>query len=152
MANDTKTSAQLEMEVEAQRNRLEDRVTEIQERLSPGQLVDELLGYAKKSGGTEFVAKLRILDRGQRGQHGPLFEQLALDVLDPGQPLQRRWQVVGGDEGSGRTQLVNEQLEPQLGHLVLDDEQHLVVVSRHRVLGAEQMVQIQVASIGLLRP
>ena len=55
MANENKTSAQVEMEVEEQRHRLEDRVNEIQERLSPGQLVDEFLSYAKNSGGREFM-------------------------------------------------------------------------------------------------
>jgi len=57
MAN-AKTSAELEMEVEEQRSRLENRVSEIQERLSPGQLVDELLNYVKSSGGGDFVANL----------------------------------------------------------------------------------------------
>ena len=33
-----------------------------------------------------------------------------------------------------RAQLVEHQLHPQLGGLVLDDEQHLVVVRRERVL------------------
>lgn len=53
-----KTSAELEAEVELQRRRLEDRVTEIQARLSPGQLLDEALSYARKSGGGEFVNNL----------------------------------------------------------------------------------------------
>jgi hypothetical protein len=53
-----KTSAQLEREVEAQRDRVQDRISDIQDKLSPGQMVDELLTYAKNKGGGEFVTKL----------------------------------------------------------------------------------------------
>ncbi|HVX80423.1 MAG TPA: DUF3618 domain-containing protein [Devosiaceae bacterium] len=58
MNGNGKTSAQLEREVEEQRHLLETRVSEIQRRLSPGQLVDELMSYAKTSGGQEFVGNL----------------------------------------------------------------------------------------------
>jgi len=62
-----KTSAELEREVDQQRIRLETRVNEIQERLSPGQLVDEFLNYTKSSGGSEFFANL-----GRSVQNNPL--------------------------------------------------------------------------------
>jgi hypothetical protein len=55
---DTKSSAELQREVEQQRARLESRIDEIQDRLSPGQLVDEMLAYTKGGGG-EFVASLQ---------------------------------------------------------------------------------------------
>lgn len=59
MANDnSKTSAQLQREVDQQRARLEDDIDRIQAKLSPGQLVDELLAYTKDGGG-EFVASLQ---------------------------------------------------------------------------------------------
>jgi hypothetical protein len=50
----------------------------------------------------------------------------------------------------GGLQLVNDQFHPQLGHLVLHDEQHFVVVRRlaQRLLGRQQGVQPQVAAIG----
>jgi hypothetical protein len=53
MANDNgqKTSADLEREVNEQRNRVEARIGEIKERLSPGQLIDEVLSYSKDGGG-----------------------------------------------------------------------------------------------------
>ena len=38
--NGTKSSADLEREAQAQRDRIEARIGEIRERLSPGQLVD----------------------------------------------------------------------------------------------------------------
>ena len=45
---------------------------------------------------------------------------------------------------------MQHQLQPQLGGLVLDDEQHLVVMRRHAqgVLGAEDLVQRQVLAVG----
>lgn len=55
---DNKSSAQLQREVEQQRARLEDRIDGIQEKLSPGQLIDELLAYTKGGGG-EFVSSLQ---------------------------------------------------------------------------------------------
>lgn len=60
MARETehKTSAQLEREIEMQRGRVESTMDQIQEKLSPGQLVDELLAYTKGGGG-EFVASLQ---------------------------------------------------------------------------------------------
>lgn len=52
-----KDSAELEREVEAQRQRVESRIGEIRERLSPGQLLDEALSYTKH-GGQHFAANL----------------------------------------------------------------------------------------------
>jgi len=49
--SDHKTSAELQREVEQQRNRLEDRIDQIQDKLSPGQLMDEVLAYTKGGGG-----------------------------------------------------------------------------------------------------
>jgi hypothetical protein len=53
-----------------------------------------------------------------------------LDVLDPGEPLQRGREVIGRQQRASRPQLVDQQLQPQLGGLVLDDEQQLVVLRR----------------------
>ncbi len=57
MSYDNKSSAELEREVEAQRNRVESRIGEIKERLSPGQLIDEALAYTK-DGGSHFASNL----------------------------------------------------------------------------------------------
>lgn len=51
----TKTSADLEREVDEQRNRVEERIGEIRDRLSPGQLLDEALSYSK-NGGANFAS------------------------------------------------------------------------------------------------
>lgn len=53
-----KSSAELQREIELQRSRVENTLDQIQEKLSPGQLVDELLAYTKGGGG-EFVASLQ---------------------------------------------------------------------------------------------
>ena len=55
--SETKSSAELEREVEQQRNRVEARIGEIKERLSPGQLIDEALAYTK-DGGSHFASNL----------------------------------------------------------------------------------------------
>jgi hypothetical protein len=57
MSSFGKDSAQLEREVEEQRQRVESRIGEIRDRLSPGQLVDEVLSYTK-DGGQHFAANL----------------------------------------------------------------------------------------------
>jgi ElaB/YqjD/DUF883 family membrane-anchored ribosome-binding protein len=56
--SDNKSSAELQREIEMQRSRVEDTIDQIQDKLSPGQLVDELLAYTKGGGG-EFVASLQ---------------------------------------------------------------------------------------------
>lgn len=53
-----KSSAELQREIEMQRQRVESTIDQIQDKLSPGQLVDELLAYTKGGGG-EFVASLQ---------------------------------------------------------------------------------------------
>ncbi|MGV3650300.1 MAG: DUF3618 domain-containing protein [Devosia sp.] len=53
-----KTAAEIEREIDSQRARVENTIDELQQRLSPGQLVDELLAYTKGGGG-EFVSGLQ---------------------------------------------------------------------------------------------
>jgi hypothetical protein len=53
-----KTAEELQREVEMQRDKVESTIDEIQAKLSPGQLVDELLAYTKGGGG-EFVSTLQ---------------------------------------------------------------------------------------------
>jgi hypothetical protein len=52
-----------------------------------------------------------------------------------------------GNRCRGRAHLVQHQLHPQLAGLVLDDEQHLVMGGRQRVLGRENLVQMQIVAI-----
>lgn len=55
---DTMRAEQLEREIEQDRRRIEERMDAIQAKMSPGQLLDEALAYAKASGGGEYVANL----------------------------------------------------------------------------------------------
>ena len=52
-----KSSANIEREVQAQRDQVEARIGEIKDRLSPGQLIDEVLSYTKH-GGSHFASNL----------------------------------------------------------------------------------------------
>ena len=71
-------------------------------------------------------------------------------LLHPRQALERHGQVIGSQVELRSAQLVEHQLEPELGGLVLDDEQHLVVVrgAAHDMLGAEDLIQVQVGAVG----
>lgn len=52
------SSAELEREIAEDRRRIENKLDAIQQRMSPGQLVDEVISYAKSSGGGEYAANL----------------------------------------------------------------------------------------------
>ena len=59
MANsDSMRADALEREIEQDRRRIEERMDAIQAKMSPGQLLDEALNYAKSSGGGEYVSNL----------------------------------------------------------------------------------------------
>lgn len=53
-----RTPEELEREIEQDRQRIGAKLDEIQNRMSPGQLVDEAIAYAKGSGGGEFLSNL----------------------------------------------------------------------------------------------
>jgi hypothetical protein len=57
MTYESKSSADLEREVTEQRSRVEARIGEIKDKLSPGQLLDEALSYTKH-GGAHFASNL----------------------------------------------------------------------------------------------
>ena len=56
-------------------------------------------------------------------------------------------EVVGVDQRGHRVQLVEQQLQPQLGGLVLDDEQQLVVGVGPGVLRGEHGVEAEVLRV-----
>lgn len=70
-ANGTKTSAEIERELDAQRDKVGARIEEIKQRLSPGQLLDEALAYTK-DGGAHFAGNL-----GNQIQANPIPAALA---------------------------------------------------------------------------
>src|SRR5262249_34871302 len=95
------------------------------------------------------AAELDVLAGRERGEHAPLLEQLALDLLDAGEALLARAEVVVCEVREHRVELVDDQPHPQLRRLVLDDEQQLVVVLgiRQRMLGGEQLVELEVGGV-----
>ena len=91
--------------------------------------------------GAEHVAEPIVLRRRQRLEHRPLLEELALDLLHAARILKQgepRSALHVRDRGA---ELVDHELHPQLRRLVLDDEQHLVVVRRARLLRREQPLE-----------
>ena len=98
----------------------------------------------------ELVAEFQVLRGRQGGQHATLLAELGLDVPHPGEDLERRLELVAADPADARPQFVDDELHPQLGGLMLDDEEHLVVVLAERCLGTEQRVELQVARVGHL--
>jgi hypothetical protein len=53
-----KSAAELEREINHDRQRIEEKLNAIQDRLTPGQMIDEALGYMKARGATEYFANL----------------------------------------------------------------------------------------------
>ena len=92
-------------------------------------------------------AKTLVLGRRQRFKHRPLLEQLFLDQLDPSEDLETGLERVDADGIARRLELVDHELHPELGNLMLDDEQHLVVTRRgaadcrHRLLRRQQPIE-----------
>jgi ElaB/YqjD/DUF883 family membrane-anchored ribosome-binding protein len=52
------SSAEIEREIAEDRRRIGNKLDAIQQRMSPGQLVDEVISYAKSSGGGAYAANL----------------------------------------------------------------------------------------------
>lgn len=60
MANTSENSraAEIEQSIADDRQRIEERLDAIQQRMSPGQLIDEALAYVKTSGGGEYASNI----------------------------------------------------------------------------------------------
>lgn len=96
-----------------------------------------------ESGGvTEGGAELDVLTGGEGFEDSPLFEEHALDVFDAGEDFECGRELVGLDEVEGGTEFMDDEFHPKFGGLVLDDEEHFVVVGgiREGVLGVENFV------------
>lgn len=62
-----RSPAQIELEAEASRARVSDLLEELRERISPGVIVDQVLGYTEDGAGREFVQTL-----GDQARRNPL--------------------------------------------------------------------------------
>ena len=76
------------------------------------------------------MAKLRIFGRCQRIEYFPLVIELILYVPDTRQIFDRLLQLFAPQMPDCTTDFVNDQLDPELCNLVLDYEQHFVMVRR----------------------
>ncbi|MBR0666112.1 DUF3618 domain-containing protein [Roseomonas hellenica] len=53
-----RTAAEIERDVERSRARVSDTIDELRARMSPGQIMDQVVDYARSSGGAEFLRNL----------------------------------------------------------------------------------------------
>ena len=121
----------------------------------PGVLIAEqeldraVLVRLEPGGVAEEPAELCILGGREGREHRPLLGELALDVLDARDALERGLQLVVRNERPRGEQLVPHELEPELARLMLDDEEHLVVMLRRADghLGREHPVELQVRAV-----
>ena len=63
-SSEHQSAAEIQRDIDQDRRRIEERIDAIQERMSPGQLIDEVLDYFKNSGGGEYVANLGTAVKG----------------------------------------------------------------------------------------
>jgi hypothetical protein len=79
----------------------------------------------------------------------PLIDELVLNLLDAIQDLDAASELVALQTRDGRVELMQNQFEPQLGHLMLNDEQDLIVVGRitDGLLRAQELVELQIGFV-----
>jgi hypothetical protein len=75
----------------------------------------------------ERVAEFRVFAGCHCAQHVPGIVELLEDARHPRQHLERRPETVFAYGEDGRADLVDGELHPEFGGLVLDDEQQLVM-------------------------
>jgi len=85
-----KSAAEIEREISADRERIGEKLNAIQEKLTPGQLMDEALGFLKNSGGAEYIGNL-----GQTAKANPI--PLAL------MGVSLSWLMAGGSSTTSST-------------------------------------------------
>lgn len=97
----TKSSDEIEREVEDTRYRVRETLDELRERMSPGQMVDQLMDYAKSSGGGDFG---RNLGRSVRDNPLPVMligAGIAWLMMGNGRPSGSRSGFMGMGSSSG---------------------------------------------------
>jgi len=96
----------------------------------------------------ERTAELRVFAWRHGAKHVPGRIELLQNPGYPRQRLERRLQIVRGDQRAGDGQLVNRQFHPEFGGLVLDDEQRLVMGGREQCLRVQDLVELEIVRIG----
>lgn len=109
---------------------------------------DQPIAVALKAGALpEGGAEFGIISRCERGQHIPGLDDLRLNARDAGEHLEGRLQIIGGNAGHGRGDLVVHQLHPEFGGLVHDNEQQFIMAARQWFLGIKDAVELQIIRI-----
>jgi hypothetical protein len=100
-------------------------------------------------GVAEDGAELHVLGWRESFEDGPLLEELHLDEFYAGEDFEAGWESVVADVVDGGGELVDDELDPELGDLVLDDEQHFVVMLGlgERALLREEAVEREIAGV-----
>ncbi len=95
-------------------------------------------------------AERQELERRHRFEDVQLGDQYLEDGEDPLQRMPHAMRLVASKQRRDVIEFVQQLLEPQLVHLVDDDEQQLVVLwrTRSRLLQREQRIDVQVALVG----
>ncbi len=108
-----------------------------------------VLGALEPASVAEDVSELDIFAGGEGFEDGPLFVEHAEDVFDAGEDFEGGFEVVGFDLVDGGFEFVYDEFHPEFAGLVLDDEEHFVVVDgiAEGVLGREEFVEAEVAGI-----
>ena len=115
------------------------------------ELDASVLPALEAAAGAQVGADRRVLGRRHRRKHVPGVHQLLHDPAHASEHLECAAELVVGNAGDRRGELVQHQLHPQLARLVLDDEQHLVVVGRQRMLRVQHLVKVQVVRVAHVR-
>src|SRR5215469_3041600 len=79
-----------------------------------------ILVRLKARGAAERAAEIEIFARRQGREHVPGLDELRHDARDPRQHLECGREIVGADMRHRRLELVNDELQPKLGGLMLD--------------------------------
>jgi hypothetical protein len=95
------------------------------------------------------VPELGVFTGCERIKHFPLAVQLILNMPHAREVLDGRGEPIVLHVSYRATDFVNEQLDPQLRYLMLNDEQHLIMVWRlaERRLRRQQPVELQIARV-----
>src|SRR5215469_2874935 len=97
----------------------------------------------------EHTAKFHVLRRRKRLQHCPLIEELHLYELDPRQNLEAGIKLVTLHMPYRGREFMYQLLNPKLRYLMLNNEQHFVMMLRmgERMLLRQQAIQTQIPCI-----
>src|SRR3989475_7035576 len=110
------------------------------------------LDRLKSARGRELGAEREKVLWRHRLEHVDLLDQQLLDDVDPLEVVACEEQVIGVDPLTRGFELEQHDLEPQLVHLVRDDEEELVVLLAQPLLQAQQLRHLEVGAVGKLPP